>query len=221
MPTNMRRQPKFLPGSFTEGGLVFSPEVMKDRSTVLGIEMTARLPSGEHVGYIRAGECEVGEFAPIGRASIEPKHQGKGFYPIMLKKLRDVAKANGCKGIVSYGDEREGKQSTSSWEKFAKRDPQVKADRKRFGPTDFFLDGLKGLPKKGRIPLATVKRVMKKMPRKVSSCKITPAALREGMEIEREHRDVTRGSVLMTAKIAASHLCEDTRYYKKLKKYVE
>jgi hypothetical protein len=69
--------------------------------------------------------------------------------------------------------------------------------------------------------MSTVKRVMKKMPRKVSSCKITPAALREGMEIEREHRDVTGGSVLMTAKIAASHLCESKSYYKKLKKYVE
>ena len=80
---------------------------------------------------------------------------------------------------------------------------------------------LSGLPKSGRIPMSTVKRVMKKMPRKVSSCKITPAALREGMEIEREHSDVTRGSVLMTAKIAASHLCESKSYYKKLKKYVE
>ena len=80
---------------------------------------------------------------------------------------------------------------------------------------------LNGLPKTGRIPMSTVKRVMKKMPRKVSSCKITPAALREGMEVEREHSNVTRGSVLMTAKIAASHLCESKSYYKKLKKYVE
>lgn len=77
---------------------------------------------------------------------------------------------------------------------------------------------LSGLPRKGRVPMATVRRAMRKMPRKVIQCHITATALREGMEVEREHRDLTRGGALATAKIAAAHLCERAGYYRKLKK---
>lgn len=79
--------------------------------------------------------------------------------------------------------------------------------------------GLAALPVKGRIPLDTAKRVMTRLPKKVQSCPgVTPTTLREGMEVEREHRDVTKGRVLDTAKIAAAHLCESPRYYRELKK---
>lgn len=74
------------------------------------------------------------------------------------------------------------------------------------------------LPKAGRIPVPTVKRALKSLGRKAAACGITPASLRLGMEVEREHRDVTRGGVLKTAKIAAAHLCESPRYYTELKK---
>jgi hypothetical protein len=74
------------------------------------------------------------------------------------------------------------------------------------------------LPKAGRIPMPTVKRALKALGQKAQSCKITPASLRLGMEVEREHRDVTKGGVLKTAKIAAAHLCESPRYYTELKK---
>jgi len=82
---------------------------------------------------------------------------------------------------------------------------------------------LDGLPRTGRIPLATAKRVLSRLGRKAKACGITPAALREGMEVEREHRDVTRGGALKTAKIAAAHLCEKggRTYYKRLKRFVE
>ena len=77
---------------------------------------------------------------------------------------------------------------------------------------------LGALPRTGRIPMTTVKRALKQLGRKVAACKITPAALRLGMEVEREHRDVTRGGALKTAKIAAAHLCEaGPRYYSGLK----
>ena len=76
---------------------------------------------------------------------------------------------------------------------------------------------LLGLPKTGRVSLAIARRAMRKMPRKVIQCHLTAESLREGMEVEREHRDVTRGGVLKTAKIAAAHLCEDRRYYEGLK----
>jgi hypothetical protein len=77
------------------------------------------------------------------------------------------------------------------------------------------------LPKKGRIPMAQVQRAMKSLGRKVKACRITPALLREGMEVEREHRDVTGLAVAKTAKIAASHICERRDYYKRIKRYVE
>lgn len=42
-----------------------------------------------------------------------------------------------------------------------------------------------------------------------------------GMDVEKEHQDVTHGDTQMTAKIAASHLKEDPKYYTKLKKMEE
>lgn len=81
--------------------------------------------------------------------------------------------------------------------------------------------GLEGLPTRGRIPLPTAKRALNRLGRKAKACGITPALLREGMEIEREHRDITKGRVLDTAKIAAAHLCERPDYYRRIKRYVE
>ena len=62
---------------------------------------------------------------------------------------------------------------------------------------------------------------MKRLPKNRRACGFTPAELREGMEIEREHRDVTGGRVGQTAKIAAAHLCERRDYYSRIKRYVE
>ncbi|MDO8634897.1 MAG: DUF5661 family protein [Dehalococcoidia bacterium] len=42
--------------------------------------------------------------------------------------------------------------------------------------------------------------------------------LRTGMQVEREHCDVTHGDPLLTARIALSHLREDEDYYWNLKK---
>ena len=42
-----------------------------------------------------------------------------------------------------------------------------------------------------------------------------------GLDVEKEHQDITHGDKLKTAKIAAAHLKEKPDYYKKLKKYVE
>lgn len=69
--------------------------------------------------------------------------------------------------------------------------------------------------------MAQVKRAMKMLGRKVKACRITPALLREGMAVEREHADVTGLAVGKTARIAASHLCERRDYYKRIKRYVE
>jgi len=77
------------------------------------------------------------------------------------------------------------------------------------------------LPPKGRIPAAQVQRAMRALGAKVRKCGITPALLREGMEVEREHRDVTHLAVSTTARIAASHICERRDYYKRIKRFVE
>jgi hypothetical protein len=50
---------------------------------------------------------------------------------------------------------------------------------------------------------------------------MTAERLREGMEIEREHKDITQGRVGQTAKIAAAHICERPDYYRRIKRYVE
>lgn len=42
-----------------------------------------------------------------------------------------------------------------------------------------------------------------------------------GMNVEMEHKDVTKGDLTMTAKIAAAHLNENPKYYTLLKQYVE
>lgn len=41
---------------------------------------------------------------------------------------------------------------------------------------------------------------------------------RHGLEVELEHRDVTRGSLLLTAKIVLAHLRELPDYYSRLAK---
>lgn len=66
-----------------------------------------------------------------------------------------------------------------------------------------------------------VNYAFKKLEKKARSCGFTKKALTEGMNVEREHADVTGGGALITAKIAAAHLCERTDYYKRIKKYVE
>ena len=79
-----------------------------------------------------------------------------------------------------------------------------------------------GLPKKGRIPLETAERALHNLPPRSQKCKgMTANALREGMEIEREHRDITQGRVGQTARIAAAHICERPDYYRRIKRYVE
>jgi hypothetical protein len=150
-------------------------------------------------------------------AEILPEYRGRKLYQEMLLRLNDYVKKMGCKGLKSKGFQRSS-MADRAWRKL---NPRVVPDKDR--PTEtredvLFLDGL---PKSGRIPLDTAKRAMKRLPAKTRACGFSPAALREGMEIEREHRDVTKGRVLDTAKVAAAHLCERPDYYKRLKRYVE
>ena len=79
---------------------------------------------------------------------------------------------------------------------------------------------LGALPKTGRIPLAVAKRAAARLPKWTQKCGFTVEQLREGMEIEREHRSLTRGGALKTAEIAAAHLCEFPKggYYPELKR---
>ena len=50
---------------------------------------------------------------------------------------------------------------------------------------------------------------------------VTVADLLAGMQVEREHGDVTCCDPTMTAKIAAAHLRERRDYYDRLARYVE
>lgn len=48
-----------------------------------------------------------------------------------------------------------------------------------------------------------------------------PIEFHKGINVEMEHKDVTNGNVITTAKIAAAHLTENPKYYTLLQKYVE
>ena len=69
--------------------------------------------------------------------------------------------------------------------------------------------------------MSAVTYAMKKLQAKVKACGVSKTALRQGMAVEREHRDVTKLGVEKTARIALEHLCERRDYYTRLKKYVE
>jgi hypothetical protein len=200
-----------LSGVIEDLGLKLEEEV-SESDDMLDVRLYAVNAKGDEVGLVHAAHGG-GRFAAIEDAKINEAYRGKGLYPTMLMEMLNTLKGYGVKGIVSTPEARVGDDSRRSWEKFAQREPRVRRDGDTFT--------LEGLPKSGRIPLDTAKRVMKRLPAKTRACGITPAALREGMEIEREHRDVTKGGVLATAKIAAAHLCERKDYYKRLKKYVE
>ena len=49
----------------------------------------------------------------------------------------------------------------------------------------------------------------------------TKEDLIKGMTVELEHKDITGGNLVLTAKIALAHLRENPRYYDLLEKYVE
>lgn len=51
--------------------------------------------------------------------------------------------------------------------------------------------------------------------------RFTVADLKVGMNVEREHFDVTHCNRMLTAKIALAHLRERPDYYQRLKRYVE
>lgn len=62
---------------------------------------------------------------------------------------------------------------------------------------------------------ANIKALAKKM--KISEKKIPLSQFKNGIKTELEHKDVTGGDLVKTAKIAMAHLNEDVRYYKALK----
>lgn len=70
----------------------------------------------------------------------------------------------------------------------------------------------------GVVSPAGVSRAVRRLAAKVRRCGITRRALRAGMAVELEHRDVTHGDLVKTARIAAAHLCESPRYYQELAK---
>jgi hypothetical protein len=171
------------------------------------------------VGAITRG-CDLPGYETHGEVvsgTIIEGYRGRKLYQEMLLRLRKHLKDMGCKGLKSHGNQRSS-MADRAWRKL---NPRAVPDKYRPEVRGYDVLFLDGLPKKGRIPLATAKRALKKLPAKTRACRITPEALREGMEIEREHRDVTKGAVLKTAKIAAAHICERPDYYKRIKRYVE
>jgi len=62
--------------------------------------------------------------------------------------------------------------------------------------------------------LKTVKKVEKQL--KINPLVLPPKDLKKGMLVENEHRNITHGNSLLTAKIALAHIQETPDYYKRL-----
>ena len=166
-----------------------------------------------------------GAFRPVGKPLVKERMDGLAG----LGKATTVAEAKEQAAIAAAKAEhyaRAGKTALARvWRNAAQRLQRELLD---------FLDdtaraqaafareqGLGGLKRRGPVPMSAVTYAMKKLQRQVKSCGITKAKLREGMTVEREHRDVTKGGIEKTARIAVAHLCERKDYYKRLKRYVE
>jgi hypothetical protein len=80
-------------------------------------------------------------------------------------------------------------------------------------------NGLK--KKKGKFTKNDAKQFINHEKINMSNKKFTINDVVMGMNVEREHKDVTHGDIIMTGKIAMAHLMEDPHYYVKLKLYVE
>ena len=57
-----------------------------------------------------------------------------------------------------------------------------------------------------------------KIIKKDGKLKICPKEMKKGMEVEKEHNDITKGDKEMIHKIVMAHLKEDKHYYSKLEK---
>jgi GNAT superfamily N-acetyltransferase len=194
-------------------------------------------PGGRKFEVTHNGEDIAYAYAQPNTVEVD----GRKIDTLLMQKI-EVEEPWRRKGVSTYlmermawNAEREGRALQSDWIRSEEHDPfwqkQLRKGRIAHtltlpgGATSYLLplpapDSLSGLPKKGRIPLATVKRAAARLPKWTRKCGFTVAQLREGMEVEREHRDVTRGGVLKTAKIAAAHLCEFPKggYYPGLKR---
>jgi hypothetical protein len=53
---------------------------------------------------------------------------------------------------------------------------------------------------------------------KINFDKFDLKQFQDGMNVELEHRNITKGSALLSGKIALAHLAEDKKYYSKLRK---
>ena len=67
-----------------------------------------------------------------------------------------------------------------------------------------------------RITKAQARRIGNKL--KVKWCKVDLEQFRLGLQAELEHRDVTKGNLTLTGKIALAHLREMPDYYTRLKR---
>ena len=73
----------------------------------------------------------------------------------------------------------------------------------------------------GRFTKAHALRAAHKLRVNWSKVRFTPADLAHGMNVEREHRNITGCSPTMSAKIALAHFRERPDYYRRLSRYVE
>lgn len=83
--------------------------------------------------------------------------------------------------------------------------------------TDFFLNEAKTVRiRPEKVTETEARRIYRMM-----NYKFDFNEFHKGMNVEMEHKDVTKGDLKLTAMIAAAHLTEVPNYYTLLQKYVE
>jgi GNAT superfamily N-acetyltransferase len=102
----------------------------------------ARYPDSGSVGGIYALKCnDEDPYASVAQADVHRDFRRQRVYPAMLAALRDFVKVRGCRGIVSYGYQRDD-MATRSWSRWRDREPDV-VQYDRWG--NYYLEGRRKL----------------------------------------------------------------------------
>lgn len=160
----------------------------------------AELPDGTPIGDVTVtkGRDKAGDYLLARNVWVHPSHRRRGLANEMYRRLEDRLGA-----------------------RFRPSGTQTGEGRKFWAQSNRPFGGVRplqgALPAQGPIPDAEVRLAM----RTLAVRDIPFDLLKEGMEVEREHGDLTKRDAVQTARIALAHLRERRDYYKLLKRYVE
>lgn len=147
------------------------------------------------------------------------KHTPKGKLPERVGKMSDPGHEEGDEGIALHPHElvKEAEIGQQAPDAEATHNAMTKRGGKAAGQTPMGYEGMSGKAGptlEGGFSTSEVQRAIERLGKRPPFALST---IREGMNVEREHADVTKDAVSIL-KIALAHLRETPSYYRKLKK---